>query len=83
MWCRCWCVVCVWVVVVVVVAADPSAFTISKTHGSMVLAGVVGTPTCVEPTTGAAGLVGALGWLLPPGDLPKVRFPVARGVVGG
>ena len=41
----------------------------------------VGMPTWQVPTAGAAGLRGALGWMLPPGDLPKVRFPVARGVV--
>ena len=48
------------------------------------LQGWVETPTsatCLVATAGAAAWVGALGWIMPGEDLPKVRFPVARAMV--
>ena len=42
---------------------------------------VFGMPTCLVTTAGAAAWGGALGWIIPGEDLPKVRFPVARAMV--
>ena len=41
----------------------------------------VETPTCLVTTAGAAAWGGALGWIIPGEDLPKVRFPVARAMI--
>ena len=38
-------------------------------------------PTCLVATAGAAAWAGALGWIMPGGDLPKVRFPVAMAMI--